>query len=280
MARTFGGATGDDISLTLTNNLASGRHMLVCGWFYPTTLTATRALWSIGTSVGAEIDTTTSELRLTTLHATTNGVWTTTGAGLTVNTWSFVATLVSVNSTGPADDWRVWTGRIDVAPVESTIASVTAPVGSVTAVNTFTIGNRGTTGTVAFQGDIESVVVGLQIATIDVTQNALPIATAGTITQTEADLIYQRLVQPIWAGDLTPTWAFGGQFAGAAATGRSGLEIYSFPLDGALAATIKRYLPATAADVNVAPSVSGTISSQNRGPRVYQRPALNFFGRR
>ena len=67
MAYTFGGATTDDITFASAITIgANSRAALICGWWYPTTLTATRKLWSANSTgiVGAEIDTTTSELRL------------------------------------------------------------------------------------------------------------------------------------------------------------------------------------------------------------------------
>ena len=64
MAYTFGAATGDDITWTDTGSSwgTNGQAGLVCGWFFPTTLTATRGLFSVGTVHRIEIDATTSEI--------------------------------------------------------------------------------------------------------------------------------------------------------------------------------------------------------------------------
>lgn len=154
MAYTFGGATGDDITLTTTGSAGgSAQTVLACGWFYPTTLTATRGYWSCGNTFGAEVDTTTSELRMKTQNATTGGVWTTTGAGITTNKWWFIAWLFSCNNTGPTHAWRVWVGSIDAVPALVTVNNGTAPVGNFTGSTSRTVGNKGT-GTLAFQGDI------------------------------------------------------------------------------------------------------------------------------
>lgn len=269
MAWTFGGATGDDITCTVTA-LSSGRHMLVSGWWYPTTLTATRGLWSMGATCGVEINTTTSELRLKTQHATTAGEWTTTGVGLTLNQWQFLAFLVSVNSTGPSDAWRVWSGTNEISPQECTVTSAVAPVGTVTSNTAFSIGNKGSTGTLAFQGDIEHVYAGINLATIDVTQNAIPLATAGTITQAEADFVLGRIVAPLWAGNRNILHLMGGP-----PSTRSGMDWFYFPLDAVLTTTIRRHTPATANSPDLAVSTVNAAFSQNRGPRAYMEPHMH-----
>lgn len=196
-ALTFGSGTGDDMTWTgAINFVASQAPTLVMGWWKPTTLTATRKLWSAAAAgvSGAEIDATTSELRLKSDNATTDGQWTTSGVGLTANQWQFIAVLFSWNNTGTAAAWRVWSGTISSAPVECTVSSATAPVGNFTASADIYIGNAGT-GTVAFQGDIAAVTA---MRGGNLMQFGL--AALGAITNDEADFNYRRLVIPYWLG--------------------------------------------------------------------------------
>lgn len=202
MSLTFGGATGDDVTWTSGLTLgATTRNNLVCGWWRPTTLTATRRLWSAGTIFGAEIAAATSEIVLRTDN-TTDGQWTTTGAGLTLNQWQFLAFVASINNTGPAAAWRVWSGTIDTAPIECTVTQNTAPVGNFTGSGSFTIGNAGSAGTVAFQGDIANVAVFTHAAVVGA-DRPFGNAAFGAITATEAQYLYERFVLPFWLGDMT-----------------------------------------------------------------------------
>lgn len=201
MSYTCGAATGDDIATVITQLGANSVSCFVAGWWKPTTLTATRGLWSAGNIFGAEIDTTTSELRLRTDN-TTDGQWTTTGVGLTVNEWKFLAFANSCNNTGPAAAWVVWSGTGDTAPQQVTVTQATAPNGNFTGSTATVLGNKGT-GTLAFQGEIGPAVFARHTA------NAfgyVPTATVGTITADEADIVYQRLVLPIWSGIWCPPW--------------------------------------------------------------------------
>lgn len=203
MAYTFGAATGDDINWAAINTAGAGsRTQVVCGWWYPTTLTATRGLWSFGNVFGAEIDTTTSELRLRTDN-TTDGQWTTSGVGLVTGSWKFLAFYSSTNNTGPAGAWRVWAGDVDTVPTEVTVSVATSPVGNFTGSTAFTIGNKGT-GTVAFQGDVGEVCYYLGGSTASATVHPFGHAAFGTITQAEADLVLDRFVMPAYRGD---TWS-------------------------------------------------------------------------
>ena len=194
MAYTFGGNTGDDINLGMSAQAGgSGGTSLHMGWFYPTTLTAGRYLFSIGNTVGLGIAATTTELTWTTQNATTNGVWTSTNAMLAVNRWHFIAVLATQNNTGPAmqalcliyDDVNGWH--------DAFLAQTTAPVGNFTGGTAMTLGNRGT-GTVAFQGDIDSF---MAIHSGGITGNGfLPLATAGAVTVSEWVRIYTSIIMP------------------------------------------------------------------------------------
>lgn len=199
MPYTFGAGTGDDINWAMGMTMgATARLHLVCGWWYPTTLTDTRGLWSAGNVYGAEINTTTSELRLRTDN-TTDGQWTTTGAALAVNKWSFLAFASSQSNTGPAAAWRVWMGTLDEAPIEITVTSAVAPVGNFTGNATFYIGNKGT-GTLAFQGDIANLGYYVSQAAVGDDFNPFTLAAYGAISVADGEWIKERFVDPYYRG--------------------------------------------------------------------------------
>lgn len=261
MAYTFGALTSDNISIaaTLTTG-ANTNACLVMGWWLPTTLTATRGLWSFGTVFGAEVAGTTSEIILRTDN-TTDGQWTTTGAALTVDTWTFLAFLGSFRNTGPAAAWRVWSGTVDTPPVECTVTQNTAPAGNFTGNGTFTIGNKASTGTVAWQGDIDQVVF-LTVSAAVPGRCPLPHTGNGNIAQSDADYIYQTLVAPYWLQNetsfLQATWTSDG-------VGRSVDLVY---WNGDATLPIGRRISRNSSNsIEVTPSVGGATVSANASPR-------------
>lgn len=178
-----------------------GSAFLVCGRWRPTTLTAGRGLWSFGNNTTAEIASTTSELVLRTQN-TTNGQWTTTGAGLAVNQWRFLAFFLSSNNTGPAAQWIVWSsGNLEDRPAKSTITQNTAPVGNFVGSNTFYAGNVGTSTTQAFQGQISAIQIyqgGHQ------TRGPFRLSSAAAVTAEQENYIYETFVVPAWQGNFWP----------------------------------------------------------------------------
>jgi hypothetical protein len=205
MSYTFGAAATDDIAFTLPISLGGdNRACLVLGWWYPTTLTAGRGYWGAGSIFGAEVDATTSEIRLRTDNATTDGEWVTSGAGIVVDQWHFLAFLSATENTTVAGDWRVWVATGSTAPRIMTPAVSVARNGNYTASNAFTVGNKGTTSA-AFQGDIGWVSV-LNMASADsVGSRGFPrIAASGVITDAEAEDVGRRWVYPIYCGRPNP----------------------------------------------------------------------------
>lgn len=197
MAYTFGAGTGDDITWASSTTFGgSGSTQFVFGWWYPTTLTATRGLWSAGNTFGAEIDTTTDELRLRTDN-TTDGQWTTAGVDLATGTWKFLAFLNTCIN-GPTAAWRVWAGSVESAPIEVTVTGAVSPVGNFTGNSNFYLGNKGT-ATLAFQGDIGDSGY-ICTGSVGAASNPFSIDTAGTISNTEAQFVYERFVLPLWCG--------------------------------------------------------------------------------
>jgi len=200
MATTFGGTTGDDITHTLggtSSNGASSSCQLVTGWWYPTTLTSGRTYRSLSASHSIRIDSTTSEIDVTVDRATTDAVWTSTTAGLVVDAWNFLALLISMSS-GGAPTMRLWTSPNGQIPTEKAIALAVAGSGAGTATGAVAIGNTGSAGINAWQGDVGQVHT-MHSSSPD---GVLPHATAGTITQEEADRIFNTLVLPLFLGDF------------------------------------------------------------------------------
>lgn len=251
MPYTFGGV-GDDVTISLTGSgMASGSATFVAGWFYPTALVNPDAWWSFGNFAQCRTPATTSELGVVTDNATTDGVWTTSGAGISTGKWWFLAWLFTATNTGPAGALRCWIGDELTAPVEATVTQTTAPAGNYTGNTSSTVGNAGT-NTVAFTGDVGPVTSLVQ--TVSSGGGPLPLATAGTITQAEADLIAQRLVQPLWAGADPVRWASNGSPDAA-----------HRPMDSAVA---YRTTPgAIVAPMSLA-TVAGATLTQNRPGRL------------
>jgi hypothetical protein len=201
MSYTCGATTGDDISMVLANLGATAVQSLMMGWIKPTTLTAGRGIVGAGTIFGAEIGATTSELLLRTDN-TTDGQWTTTGVGLAVNQWQFLALFNTCNNTGPAAAWRVWSGTSEAAPVACTVTQTVAPVGNFTGSTAVTLGNKGAAGVLAFQGQI-----GAWIFHRNATSGngaSMPLSIGGAVTAAEEEFLFHRYVMPVWRGEWIP----------------------------------------------------------------------------
>lgn len=198
MPYTFGAGTGDDATWTNSNSGFTAGITVVTGWWRPTTLTAGRGLWSAGSIIGAEIDTTTTELRLKLDNATTDGEWTTSGLGLAVDTWRFLAFASSTVNT-PGASWKVWAGTVETAPVEVTVNVAVALSGAFTGTSSFTVGNKGSAGVVAFQGDIAEVLVVGETASN--TNSMFSNESFGSFTSNITSQIERQMVFPAWEGD-------------------------------------------------------------------------------
>lgn len=274
MPYTFGAATADDVAFAKAFvSGGNGQAAFVWGWWMPTTLTATRGLWSLGNTIGAEIDTTTSELRLRT-DGTVDGQYTTTGAALAVNKWSFFAFLFTTNNTGMASKWVVWMGTEDTAPREITVTQATAPTVGFTGNATFYLGNKGT-GTLAFQGDIAcGGCRGTQVTGAGL--GPFLLAAQGAITAAEAEFTLNRYVLPAWLGEK-PLVGPCVRARGTLIDTGSGDNVTFINLDTTPATAWEwREQIALAAQVQV-PTINGATPSLKRGPRP--NPALfgNLF---
>ena len=200
MAYTFGGAVGSRCSVTSLISLgATATAGVVTGWYYPTTLTATRRYWGAGTIFGARVAATTSEIELLTDNATTDGLWTTSGAGIATGNWYFLAVIWANNNTGPATSWRVYLGTPDTAPALVSLTTTTSPVGNFTGSATYVQGNTSASN-VSFQGEITDTCL-IATSTFNATTSPLGIAASTTITAAEEANILNRYILPLWAGD-------------------------------------------------------------------------------
>jgi hypothetical protein len=206
MSWSFGTPTNTQLSVSQIGMGANLRTGLVAGWWNPTTLTSGRAYWSHSNINSARVAATTSEMTLHLDMSTTDGVWTTSGAGVVINQWQFLAFMLSTQNTGPAAAWRVWRGTADTPPVEVTVNLTTAPTGTMVGATTHNTGNL-TGGTVPLQGLIGSNVAAVKEGTVNAgssLRGPLKTAAFGAITQAEADLVLQRVVTPLWLGNKYP----------------------------------------------------------------------------
>lgn len=206
MAYTLGGATGDDLSFTLPHNLGQDNtSWWWCGWYYPTTLTATRCYLGFGsTNRVVRVDTTTSELRIITSNGTTNGQWTTSGAGITTGKYWFISGLHTVENTGAAGAHRIWIGDAGNPPYTAITPGVaTGASGNFSGSASFTVGNASSAASVAFQGDIGWFSM-IGTTTNVNNQNLLGLASSGAITADDENRIYRTLVYPFWRGYKIP----------------------------------------------------------------------------
>jgi len=277
MAYTFGAATSDDITFNTGafNPSGDGSIFLLTGWWHPTTLTAGRCLWATGSRCKASIDAVTTDLVL-------NSGWTTTDSAhtvpvdLVVDKWQFLAFLFTSENTGDVVSWRVWAGDLENAPVEKTVTQITAAVGSQSTSSPFTLGNNGSTGTNAFQGDIDDITIHAMNTNVGGTRHVFGVSSAGVITNDNAQFVYERFVLPHWLGQAHRP--YGSQNGGYPNT--SGNEqLYSLSLN---TLPIVRLAPGSSV-INpfIAIVPAGGSYSQRRGPRpVVQNPHMPTFLRR
>lgn len=217
MAYTFGGLGTENIQYTgLLAGVADNSATLVTCWVYPTTLTAGRNYWGMGTPPGisAFVSTTTSEVDVNANNATTDGLWRTSGLGMTTNQWQFLAVFYATENTTVPGQVRVWRGTETEPPAAGTVTNPTVRSGNYTGSTTRTIGNDGSPSSFAFQGDLAGYTCAVTNA-VGV-NNGLVVATSGTLSAAEETLLYQRWVYPLWAGTaefwrMRPT-TFGGSF--------------------------------------------------------------------
>jgi hypothetical protein len=255
MSRTFGGAAGDDISQV--RNVTHGSTnscVLMAGWWRPTTRTADRGFCGAGTIFGPAYDAVVDEIQLY-ADATTDGHWLTTAADLADNTWYFLAFLFTCLNTGSAESWRVWQGVGAMPPIAKSITEAQVSAGNFVGNATLTIGNAGTSA-LAFQGQIGPWLCVAQSAPGIL--GALPIEAAGTITDYEAQLVYDRWVFPFWNGTPSMVYATPPTSAGV-------LDITYW--DGTEGVLQQYSIGSTIRQPLIVPTINGTSISAEAPPR-------------
>lgn len=221
MAYTFGAATTNNIVTPNIANLWFGNQYinLFMAWVYPTTLTSGRYLIGGAAGAGIYVNTTTSELRIRTINATTNGEWVTSGLGLVIDKWQFIAVLGTWNNTGPTGTARAYIGDENRYPTEVTVNSAVAPVGNYTLSSGLTIGNQTSATSLSWQGDIGWVTASASNPVFAV-GNRLWVSTVGVITAAEQKMIYDAYILPGYVG------RFHGEFDNEAYVGPDSAQPY------------------------------------------------------
>lgn len=210
MAYEFGGGGATNSNLTWVESASawgtSARPGIIAGWFRPTTLTAGRALWSVGAVHRAVIASTTSEIDLFFDRATTDTQWQTTGLGLVVDQWHFIAVLMNNFNTGPVTNFKVWRSVGTDIPTPVTVSEIVAGVGTAIFSETVTAGNVSSAGAAAFQGEI-----GRFDYVVAVAAQALIGNTNGSIGVESERIMFEQVILPIWAGKFPPFYQSGTQ---------------------------------------------------------------------
>lgn len=271
MAWTFGAANNNRFNVNNGVSFgATSRTGFICGWWKPTTLTAGLGYWSVSSALFARIATTTSEIELGTDN-TTDGRWTTSGAGIAVDNWYFIAFMLSTLNGTPSAAWRVWVGTELNAPTEVTVNVNTAPAGNFTGTTGVILGQVGSTGNVSFIGDISDCAVISQSVN---TSGPLTTAAFGAITQAEADFVRERVVLPYWSGIPFPAEVY------AMALGNSAYDACYVPMSagypGAALGSPTPHITTTTGSPSQTSAGAGALSKGlTGGPREFYANAAS-----
>jgi hypothetical protein len=202
----FGANTGDDFKPGNAMPWPTACAMFVFGWFYPTTLTAARGYWGCtAATTHAEVAAATDEISFVFNRVTTDAVYDTTDADITVNNWWFICMF----SRGTGAAWmlppNVWIGTPTEPPTARTLTASTVGAGSYSGSGTdLGFGNTGPSDANAFQGDIGHVGQFHQFNESDPLLNVFGLngVSSSALTTSESDYIYREFVVPTWFGDI------------------------------------------------------------------------------
>ncbi len=265
---TLGAATTDRLSVATGSPSAftASHSTLISCWVYPTTLTAGRFMWGVGTICGLSIDTTTSSLNLTLDTGTIDGVWTVANV-LTVNTMTWICIMTS-QVAAPTAAVRCWTATETTGPVERTVVNDTAPTGTWTSSgNTIQIGNRNSAA--AFQGDVGGVI--LSCDDWGGARSVIGNQTVGTITQAEADRVKAVWCDPMWRGNIGFLAGAGRLQSPTQASTWNGFH-FAASLDDPLAMYVSNTVKPAAL------AITGAVQSARQTPRRFENTMDNSFG--
>lgn len=201
MPYTFGANSTDRITISQSQTMfSSGFPTLIAGWFYPTTLTAGNVLWAAGTiQTRIQVDTTTSQLRYIGGQATTSSVATYSGNVINTNEWVFIAYYTNRNVSTEAP--IIWQATASSPPIAMTRSVVTAGSGNVQSATSLVVGNQSISPANPWQGDIANFSVIFSSST-GIGQ-ILEASSLGSQTTAQVELIKQKIVDPLWRGDLS-----------------------------------------------------------------------------
>jgi concanavalin A-like lectin/glucanase superfamily protein len=160
---TFGANTTDRVECGHAASVADLIDLTVLMWVYPTTLTASRGLFTIGATasiptVAIRLATASTDLDVRVQQATSQAQYVSNDNPLATNTWCFLAATYSQGATPRS---RIYRGRLTSSAVESTYVTTTTGTGNKSSEtgsgSNLTWGNRFTAGPAyaqAFQGRI------------------------------------------------------------------------------------------------------------------------------
>lgn len=204
MPYSFGAGGALTHRINWTSNIGFGgpsRQYFICGWWKPTiSLTATRRFWGSGTTNGAAIASTTTEI-ITTLNATTPATWTTSGANLTLDQWVFIAWFFNISSSVALSFQsmgQIWVGD-EFTPPRLLTTTYSSPITTITAANTTMVICNGT-GNIGSVGDCSNfLLAGSTTGGI-----GGPFGQVVSVVPTTEGLldIERRWVVPMWLGNM------------------------------------------------------------------------------
>lgn len=240
---------------------------VVMGWWHPVTLTAGSCYYA-NNGDGATISMAsgdTSEININVYCSTTNGDWTTSGAGIVADEWIHISHFFELNNTGPAADHRIWIGRMGQAPQLVTLNQNTAPAGTFQGNIASTLGNN-PAQSAGFDGYIEAFEQIKYYATLPSELNGVGTAEAGTIDAIQEQHVYNTIVHPHWSGNLTMLRRYLPSMAGVAGSATCHLQ----GLRGTSSGTQSAYRQASASSECTRPvTISGPEDTLHRPPSRY-----------
>lgn len=196
MAYTLGAATTDRTSITLTTYGQANSVNLMMGWFYITTLTTNRRFFS-GGGTTSSLDINGTNIRLTVDRLTTDATYTWSGFTLQTNMWTFLGCLLDIGTN--AIPYFFATSEGNPQQIAMTTIAGTAGSGTFQSGPTWNVGNNNGVNS-ALQGVIGPVAWINSPAPTSNSDAIMYRATAGAMTQDEADAIKRRWVIPYFTG--------------------------------------------------------------------------------
>lgn len=254
MAVTFGATTGDVLQFTAVNSsrvgYGAGSSTCMWGWFKPTTFTSGRPLFAAGNNTlsltgSSELLFVLARINSSTL-ADTSASYTTSGAAVVVNEWRFFCLVTTTTAAPTSQAVRLWLGSTTDSPVAATLTANVPAAASTIATTSFIsqIGNT-SASTTPFIGQLDNFEGFGPVTSI------YQIATVGTITSLEEQLLLESIVTPAWlSSPISPM--------SDPLPNRTLFNLTTPPYDWTLVSSIYS---------QIAPTVGGTLTTLERCPR-------------